>query len=233
MAEKDSTRQDARVHEPVDTHVDEHVDEHVHGDTGEKVGEGVGGVSGVVAGAAIGTVGGPLGVIIGGIAGAVGGWWAGREIGHTADDYDDVHDADYRERFNATPLEQRGRFHSYDEARPVYQLGYLAARNPEYAGRRFEDVEPDLQHGWDRDIEARFGAWNAVRDSVRNAYVSGAGARMAHSDMEVVREPITLGDALTKLDHALPGRAAADDRADLSNDLIDDITDHPDKQHRS
>lgn len=182
---------------------------------GETVGEGVGGVSGAVAGAAIGTVGGPLGVIVGGIAGAVGGWWAGREIGETADDYTDEHDTEYRQRFSATPLEKRGRFHTYEEARPIYQLGYLASRNPEYAGRRFEEIEPDLQHGWDRDIEARFGAWSAVRDTIRNAYASGAGPRMAHSDMEVVREPISVGDALADVNHPIPGRAASSDRADL------------------
>lgn len=191
--------------------------DHSGGDTGEKVGEGVGGVGGAVTGAAVGSVGGPLGVIIGGIAGAVGGWWAGREIGQTADDYTDTHDVEYRRRFEATPMEQRGRFRTYEEARPVYQLGYLASRNPQYAGRRFEDIEPDLQQGWDRDIEARFGAWSAVRDTVRNAYVSGAGQRMAHSDMEVVREPISGGDALADVDHAIPGRAASSDRADLND----------------
>lgn len=188
---------------------------HASGEIGEKVGEGVGGVSGAVTGAAIGTIGGPLGVIVGGIAGAVGGWWAGREIGETADDYSDEHDTTYRQRFSTTPLEQRGRFQTYEEARPIYQLGYLASRNPEYAGRRFEDIEPDLRHGWDRDIEARFGAWSAVRDTVRNAYASGAGPRMAHSDMEVVREPISVGDALADVHHPIPGRDASPDRADL------------------
>lgn len=208
MAENDSTRHGLRNNLHDDAHRE-------HGDTGEKVGEGVGGVSGVVAGAAIGTVGGPLGVIIGGIAGAVGGWWAGREIGETAGDYTDAHDAGYRQRFEASPMEQRGRFRTYDEARPVYQLGYLAASNPEYAGRTFEEIEPDLQHGWDRDIEARFGAWSAVRNAVRTAYVSGAGGRMAHSDMEVVRQPISAGSALADIDHPVPGRAASSDRADL------------------
>lgn len=219
MAEKDRTQQKAS--------------EHVHDDTGEEVGEGVGGVSGAVAGAAIGTVGGPLGIIIGGIAGAVGGWWAGREIGETADGYSNVHDTQYRERFNATPMEQRGRFRTYEEARPVYQLGYLASRNPEYAGRSFEEIEPDLQQGWDRDIEARFGAWSAVRDSVRTAFASGAGARMAHSDMEVVRDPITVGDALADVDHAIPGRAASSDRADLNTDLKNNSNDDASDQRRS
>ena len=222
MAANDNTRHD-RV--PDDITSPSH--DTNHEDTGEKIGEGVGGVSGAIAGAAIGSVGGPLGVVIGGIAGAVGGWWAGREIGETADGYDVEHDTEYRRRFDATPLERRGRFQTYEQARPLYQLGHLAASNPEYAGRPFEDVEPDLQHGWDRDIEARFGAWNAVRDTVRNAYVSRAGSRMAHSDMEVVRHPINVDTALADVNHPIPGRAASSDRADLdTTDTRDERTTH-------
>ena len=222
MAANDNTRHD-RVPDDIPSHTHEE-------DTGEKIGEGVGGVSGAIAGAAIGTVGGPLGVVIGGIAGAVGGWWAGREIGETADGYDEESDREYRQRFEKTPIERRGRFQTYEQARPLYQLGHLAASNPEYAGRSFEDVEPDLQHGWDRDIEARFGAWNAVRDTVRTAYVSRAGSRMAHSDMEVVRHPINVGTALADVDHPIPGRAASSDRADLdtsdTSDTHDERTSH-------
>jgi hypothetical protein len=217
MAVNDSTRQD-RQSDDVTPHT-------TPDDTGEHVGEGVGGVSGAIAGAAIGTVGGPLGVVIGGIAGAVGGWWAGREIGQTADGYTDEHDAEYHRRFDATPIERRGRFQTYAEARPLYQLGHLAASNPEYAGRSFEDVEPDLRHGWDRDIEARFGAWDAVRNTVRDAYVSRAGSRMTHSDMEVVRRPISADTALDDASHPVPGRAAASDRADLDRPATPDERD--------
>lgn len=150
--------------------------------TGEKVGEGVGGVSGAAAGAAIGTVGGPIGVIIGGIAGAVGGWWAGREIGEKATGYDTTHDTRYRQQFETLPANQRGSFRTYDEARPAYQLGYLASQNPDYRGRSFDEIEPDLRRGWDKDVETRYGAWNDVRDTVRGAYHSSLGTSDAKCD---------------------------------------------------
>ena len=69
----------------------------------------------------------------------------------------------------------------FEHARPAYQLGHLAAHNPEWAGRSFDDVEPDLRRGWSDDLHARHGAWDAVRPHVRDAWgharTQGAGTR--------------------------------------------------------
>ena len=118
---------------------------------GEQAGEGVGGIGGTLAGAAIGSAAGPIGTVIGGIAGAVGGWWAGEKAGRAIEDMGD-HDEDYRRDF-----ETRGvRDLDYDEARIGYGVGHVAGRNPDYRGRKFEDVETDLRRGWsyrDRDYD--------------------------------------------------------------------------------
>ena len=64
------------------------------------------------------------------------------------------------------------REHSYDEARPAYQLGHLARRNPQYEGKPFEDVEPELRRGWSDELRARYGDWSELRGYVGDAYTS-------------------------------------------------------------
>jgi hypothetical protein len=147
------------------------------------VGEGVGEVTGIAAGAAIGSaIAGPVGTVIGALAGAVGGWWAGKEAADAVAGYGDEDDRHYRNLFTGAKarLAQRaaeeraaqpmGRERAYDDARPAYQLGHLAKRNPAYTGKSFEDVEPELQRGWSDDVRARHGEWSEVRDYVGEAY---------------------------------------------------------------
>src|SRR5215210_3598089 len=135
---------------------------------GAAVGEAVGGVSGVVAGAAIGSAVGPIGTIIGGIAGAVGGWWAGRAVADATHKFTTDDDTFYRERFENRSDRLADR--SYDDVRPAYQLGHIASMNPDYNGRSFDEIEPDLQKGWGNDLRARHGDWTAVRPYAQEAY---------------------------------------------------------------
>jgi hypothetical protein len=110
---------------------------------GEQAGEGVGGIGGTLAGAGIGSIAGPVGTVIGGIAGAVGGWWAGEKAGRAIEDMGD-HEDDYRRHHS----EAGSRDLEYDEARVGYGIGHIAGRNPDYKGRGFDDIEPDLRRGW-------------------------------------------------------------------------------------
>ena len=57
---------------------------------------------------------------------------------------------------------ERERRESYDDARPAYFLGDVAAANPEYDDRRFEDVEDELSRAWNAN-PAQHGEWLAVR----------------------------------------------------------------------
>jgi len=132
--------------------------------TAERVGEVTGGVGGTVAGAAIGSMAGPIGTIVGGIAGAVGGWWAGEKAGRALEDWDD-HEPHYRRHFEA---EDRGDL-SWDEARVGYGVGHLAGRNPDYAGRGFEKIEPDIREQWDYDRD-----YDRMRPYVQSGYVRGS-----------------------------------------------------------
>src|SRR5688500_14938842 len=112
--------------------------------TGKAAAGGAGGLAGAAGGAALGSLAGPVGTLVGAIAGAAGGWWAGKNVAETVDDFD-ASDDYYRSRFEST-AGGPGDF-TYDRVRPLYQFGYLASRNPDYRGRAFEDIEPDLQIG--------------------------------------------------------------------------------------
>jgi hypothetical protein len=118
----------------------------------EQAGEGVGGIGGTLAGAGIGSLAGPIGTVIGGIAGAVGGWWAGEKAGRSLEDMPE-HEDYYRKHHREVARPDLG----YDDARVGYGLGHVAGRNPDYRGRSFDEVEPDLRAGWrdrDRDFDS-------------------------------------------------------------------------------
>ncbi len=77
------------------------------------------------------------------------------------------HDA-FRAHYGSSPDRLADR--SYEDVTPAYAVGHLAARNPDYAGRTFDEVEPDLQRGWGDDIARRHGQWPAVRGYARAAF---------------------------------------------------------------
>jgi hypothetical protein len=135
------------------------------------VGESAGGFVGASTGMAFGAIAGPVGLVIGGLAGAVGGWWAGREIAEAITEKDDVA---FRNHFESTPDRLSDR--SYEELRPAYAAGHLAARNPDYAGRSFDSVESDLRRGWNSDVAKQSGEWPAARRYARAAFERARGA---------------------------------------------------------
>ena len=153
-----------------------------HTTAGDEIGEAAGGVSGVVAGAAIGSLGGPVGTVIGGIAGAIGGWWAGRAVSEAASSYTEGDDAVYRNHYDSSPNRLADR--DYDSVSPAYRLGHLAAMNPEYRGKPFNDVETHLQRGWDSSASKTHGDWNSVRGFASDAYVRSSNSL----DRQTLRE---------------------------------------------
>ena len=142
-------------------------------DSGREVAGGaVGGVGGAVGGAAIGAIGGPIGAIIGAVAGAAGGWWAGKEVAASSFDLSDEDDRSYRATF-ARMGDPSGSVRSYEHARPLYHFGSIANRNPDYRGRRFEEVEPELQRSWTPELTQQYGDWSTVRDYVSTGFGRG------------------------------------------------------------
>jgi uncharacterized protein (TIGR02271 family) len=149
-------------------------------ESNEAVGKGVGGVGGAAAGAAVGSLAGPVGTAIGALAGAVGGWWAGKAAADAAANVDPADDDYYRKHFVQTSHTR-----DFDTARPAYQLGHLAGMNPEYEGRSFEEVEPQLQRGWTSDLSTRAGNWNDVRGYAQNAFERGQEQRLTLAEEQL------------------------------------------------
>src|SRR5688500_11070188 len=162
-------------------------------DSGRGMASGaVGGAAGAVGGAAIGSIGGPVGAIIGAMAGAAGGWWGGKEIGESTFDFSDADDDYYRsgyERASSTTAGGAtgvgGSRRSYNDVRPLYQFGQLAASNPEYRGRRFEEVESGMRRGWTPELERQYGDWSTVRGYLNEGYTRGNEARITRSEEEL------------------------------------------------
>ena len=160
--------------------------------TGDHIGEAVGGISGVATGAALGSLGGPIGTVIGGIAGAITGWWSGRAISEAASTFDEDEPV-YRDRFRSRGVDDEA---AYGRARPAYQLGHLAGMNPEYQGRAFDEVEPDLRRGWNDDVAREHGDWNAARDYARDAYQHGQErrVRLHEEQLDVGKRQVQAGE---------------------------------------
>lgn len=153
----------------------DNISHHDHPNTaGNEIGEAAGGISGVFVGAAIGSLGGPVGTVIGGIAGAIGGWWAGRSVAEAAKEYTVGDDAVYRNHYENSPNRLADR--DYESVSPAYRLGHLAARNPEYSGRPFKEVEGDLHRGWTAAASATHGEWESVRGYANDAYDRSASS---------------------------------------------------------
>ena len=114
-------------------------------------------------------------IIIGGLAGALGGWWAGRTVSEAATRMT-AGDSDTHYRNSYEQSSDRFADRSYDDVRPAYLIGHLAAMNPDYAGRDFDDLEPELRRGWSEQVRARHGDWQSVSRYARAAYTERRAA---------------------------------------------------------
>jgi hypothetical protein len=172
----------------------------------------VGALAGAAAGATAGLVTlttGPVGFLIGAVAGALagslGGWFGGQAV--TEIRYDEAEDAHYRALYEGGVPTDRG----FDAVRPAYEVGHLAAHNPDWVGRDFAAVEPELRRAWDADLRTQHRAeWDAVRPYVRDAYgharSEGAGVRR---NAGVIGSAGTAVDPV-ELDRARGGRPSVD-----------------------
>jgi hypothetical protein len=190
-------------------------DEHVT--AGKLASEGVGGAAAGAAGAAIGSLAGPIGLFVGGLAGVVGGWWAGKAANEAAHKYTPEDDRAYREAYenSSTRLADR----SFDDVRPAYQAGHVAAANPDYRDRDFDAIEGDLQHGWTDDLRARHGEWSAARPFARDAYTRARAA--------------TTGVAAAGATAAKKTGSAVSDAGHKAANAVDDLHDRVDNNPAS
>ena len=137
---------------------------------GAGVGAAAGGVAaGAATGAAIGTVAGPVGTVVGAMAGvvvgAVAGGLAGKAVAEGVNPtvehgYWKLEYTKRRYYIAGTPYEQYA---------PAYEYGWVSWTR--YHGKSFDDVEPELQRGWDKSRGASKLRWEDAREAMRDSWV--------------------------------------------------------------
>ncbi|MGQ0561933.1 MAG: hypothetical protein ACT443_08685 [Gemmatimonadota bacterium] len=131
----------------------------------ERLGGAVGGLAGKLGDTTVNVVGSMIRTV----AGAVGGWWSDRTPDEALASFGERQDETCRRHFENSARRPAG---TYETVRPLYQFGHLAGQNPDYQGRSFEDVEPDLRSAWTGDQARRYGAWSSVRDYINTGYMT-------------------------------------------------------------
>ncbi len=149
------------------------------------VGTGLGAAAGgIAAGAAVGTVAGPIGTAVGAAVGAVMGGLAGKGIAERIDPT--AEDAYWRENFSDRPYVSDGA--AYEDYQPAYRYGVDAysSRYSVGSGLGFDEVEPELQTGWDRNRANSRLEWPEAKHAARDAWhrVSDAIERATPGDSD-------------------------------------------------
>jgi hypothetical protein len=167
---------DARLERAKDKALGAHDD---NPSVGDEVGEAVGGIGGVLAGAGIGSLAGPVGTVIGGIAGALGGWWTGRAVAEATEAISSDDEEHYRKVWEGA--EHRPADRSFEDVRPAFYVGHVAAQNPDYANRSWSEVQQELSRGWSDEHAKRYGSWSAVSSYAEAGYERGRTLSAARS----------------------------------------------------
>jgi hypothetical protein len=72
----------------------------------------------------------------------------------------------WRQSYSASPYSKSG--HSYEDYEPAYRYGVTSADR--YRGRRWEDVETDLERGWDNAKGASRLTWEYAKNATKDAW---------------------------------------------------------------
>ena len=129
------------------------------------VGTGVGAAGGAAAGAVIGAVVGPVGAAVGLVAGAVAGGLAGKGVAEIVDPT--VQDAYWKNNYSKRSYADKSL--SYDAYRPAYRTGYVGYTR--YPGKRYEEVELDLQRDYEKSKGNSNLTWDKARHATRDAWL--------------------------------------------------------------
>lgn len=120
-------------------------------------------------GAALHSLARPLATVLGAIAGTLGGWW--KKASSDEFELPAAEEAACRAHFTSITVLPAGM--DYEQARTGYALGWVASRNPEYRGRGFDEVEPELRRGFG---EEHADAYDSLREFTRYGYGRGSGS---------------------------------------------------------
>lgn len=128
------------------------------------VGVGAGAAAGGAAGAAIGSAVGPAGTVVGAAVGAVAGGLAGKAAAERVNPT--MEDAYWKEQYTKEPYYEAGR--KYNDYAPAYRTGYEGYSR--YEGRKFEDVQSDLERDYNQVKGDSALAWDKAKGATRAAW---------------------------------------------------------------
>ncbi|HEX2187647.1 MAG TPA: hypothetical protein VHG51_02055 [Longimicrobiaceae bacterium] len=134
----------------------------------EKMGEAVGGAVGKAAGRANDMAMNAVGTVFGQAMQTLGAWWSTPDAEQASRSFGETQDHACRRHWEGRG--GAGGARDYESARPAYQFGYVAARNPEYQSRPFDQVEAEVERAWEKVRREQYGDWNEVRDQVSYGY---------------------------------------------------------------
>ena len=132
---------------------------------------GAGAAGAAIGGAVGGPVGAPIGAVIGTVIGGLGGGLAGKGIAEAINPTEE--DAYWQSNFrNASYFQNDYEFADYA---PAYKVGYEGYRQSAMSGRKYADMEPDMQ----RDFEQTKGTsrldWEKAKAASRECLGPGEG----------------------------------------------------------
>ena len=128
------------------------------------VGAGTGAVAGAVTGAAVGSAAGPVGTLVGAIAGGVMGAKAGDSIAEAVNPT--AYTEHFQTQYKSTPYYTSGR--EWSDYEPAYKYGYETYG--QYRGKKFDDVESELERNWDKTRANSSLAWNDAKYAVKDGW---------------------------------------------------------------
>lgn len=106
--------------------------------------------------------------LVGALALAGGAWWLSRRLSETVSEMGEEEERDCRTFYESHAARSTV---PYEQVRTVYVVGYAAARNPDYTGCTYDDVEPHLRSGWSG---SRAASYDSLRDFTRRGYERGS-----------------------------------------------------------
>jgi hypothetical protein len=152
------------------------------------LGTGAGAAGGAFAGAAIGGALGPAGAAVGAAAGAVAGGLAGKAAAAAINPSEE--DSYWRDNYQRRPYADDTL--SYDYYRPAYRYGWESRAR--HQGRRWAEVEKELERGWRANRGPSRLGWADARLAARDAWQRVENRMMDAREEERVAAEFQAGD---------------------------------------
>jgi hypothetical protein len=141
-------------------------------------------VVGAAAGAGAGAVAGPVGAAVGAAVGGIAGGYAGKSVGEMIDPT--THDRWLRDNFFSRPYIKRGdTFERYERA-----FRYGGEAECRYGGGGFEQIEAELERGWNARMDERLMPWTHCRNAVKDGYDRSVQIRRSRDVLEVLDDEL-------------------------------------------